>query len=276
MDFTSEECPLIFVSVLTAYSLFRLIAVFFKQGKQSICNYWSRFLFRVFFFVHGIFGIITNIRQLVTLGQIFILAPYIAQILLDFALCFLVMSLQDFVCYSNTDPTFIKRNWIFLTLPFLSGLIGSQLINYFSSFYGDQAGTQISKMAYEILFLVFILALINFPALFFLNELDNIDFSGSMANKILLTRSFFIFQILCLIASSIWEISTDYTVYNRNVFLIFKSTRDPIVMMICFSQDMIDWMIKWRYLDEDEINKEDESEKKRALPQQVELIGVDI
>ena len=276
MDFTTEDIPLIFASVLAAYSLYRLIVVFFKKGKQSPFNYWSRFLFRFFFFVHSIFGIITNVRQLVTLGTLFILSPYIAQILLDIALCFLVISLQDFVCYSNRDPTFIKRNWIFLTLPFLSSLVSSQLINYFSSSYFDQEGTQISKLTYEILFLVFILSLIDLPVLFFMNELSNNDFSGSMANKILCVRTFFIFQILCLIASSIWEMSTDYTVYNRKIFLIFKSARDPIVMMICFSQDMIDWMLKWLYLEEDEINIEDEAESQRKSPGNIELIGVDI
>lgn len=259
----TEDIPLIFASILVAYSFIRLVMTCFKRGKLSIFKYWSRFCFRFFFTAHCIFNVILNVRSAARLGQFFVLSPYFSHILLTISLAFLVMSLQDFVCYSSPETTFIKRNWIYLTLPFVVSLISSQAIDYFTSLQNDIRSMTIAKCVYQVIFLIFVLSLISFPALFFMNEVANNDFSCTLYWKISLARTFFIIEIFLLIFSCTFEIATSFTIFSRGPFLWLKSLKDPTFMMVCVTQDMIDWMLKWLYLDEDIISKPDEYENNR-------------
>ena len=277
MGFSVEDVPLIPASILAVYSLLRLASVFFKKDKQSIFHYWSRFLFRLFFLVYCVFSVLVNIKSLYKIGNIFAYLQYIGQMFLDVSLVFLVVSLQYFGCYKNRPQTFVKRNWIALTFPFLFALISCQILIIFSSEYQDTETLQIAKMTNEVVFLFFIISLINIPALSFLTDFYEFSMVDSLKLKLNLIRAFFVFQILCLIASSVWTISCEYTSYKRNAFLIFKSSRDPIVMFICFSQDMIDWMFKLVYpTEEDEIDIEDEAESKRVLKKTIEIVDQDV
>ena len=54
--------------------------------------------------------------------------------------------------------------------------------------------------------------------------------------------------------------------------LTVSTIKDLTIIMVCFIQDMIDWMLHWLYLDEDEINKPDEYESARQKPLSINLI----
>ena len=275
---TSEDYPFFTVCLLGIYSFFRLIETLFKTGKQSIFSYWSRFLFRFVLVLHVFFHILANFPEASKFfpNQLYDLSTYISPPLLCISLTFLAVSLQDFVCYSNRQPTFIKKNWIWLALPFMVAQTGLQYLRYLSSILLDRNITQYCKIIYEIFLFLFILFIITIPALFFLSELHYNDFSGSLSTKITIARVFFLSEIVFWMASAIFEIYSMFTTLPRGIFLIFKSTRDPIILMVCITQDMIDWMLKWLYLDEEAIIDEDEFEKNRKGTLNIELIQSEI
>ena len=47
------------------------------------------------------------------------------------------------------------------------------------------------------------------------------------------------------------------------------------MIMVCFTQDMVDWMLKWIYLDEDAVLEEPD-EDQRKEPIEIELINTEI
>jgi len=278
MKVTSEDLPLICICLLGVYSLYRLIATFFMTGKQSICQYWSRFCFRLIFLAHVCFNIMANLRQASTVvsSGIIMSSSHIAQFILCLSLAFLVASLQDFVCYSNKDPTFIKRNWFWIVSPFIISSGELQYLRYYSSVTIDTEVNKLVRFIYEGVLLLFTLSFIALPALFFMSEIRKNDFSGSLTCKINVATVFFVLEMFLLVANAVIEVVTINSPLPRDLFLIFRSSRDPIILMICFTQDMIDWMLKWLYLDEDAINDEDEYEKNRKEPLQIELYQTDV
>ena len=275
MGFSTEDIPTITASVMLAYATFRLILTIFKKGKQSIFRYWSRFLFRLFFIFHNIFYLLTTISKFNTVPGI----KYVSQASLAFALAFLVLSIQDFVCYSNRDPTFIKRNWIFLDVPFVVAIVEDQILLWFGQINHDDYVVRTGQILYEVFLDLFIIVLIVIPAMFFLIEIRKTDFSDSLKIKTILAMCFFGALIILLIICSSFEI---YSVVGGNLYtvarttaIIFKSSRDPVMIMVCFTQDMVDWMLKWIYLDEDAIFEEPD-ETHREEPINVELVYADL
>ena len=270
MGFSTEDIPTITASVMLAYATFRLILTIIKKGKQSIFRYWSRFLFRLFFIFHNIFYLLTTISKYNGVQAI----KYISQGSLPFALAFLVVSIQDFVCYSNRDPTFIKRNWICLDIPFLVAMVEDQIMLWYGQNNHDDYVVRTCQILYEIFLDIFIIALIVIPAIFFLVEIRKTDFSDSLKTKTILAMCFFVLLIVLLFICSFFGIYSvvggDLYTVARTTAIIFKSSRDPVMIMVCFTQDMVDWMLKWIYLDEDAIF-EDSDEPKRQDPSAIEI-----
>ena len=268
----TEILPCITTSVLLAYATLRLGVIFFKKGKQSVCKYWSRFAFRTTFLLEVLFQLLVSIPSLSDI-QVF---SYISQSILLFSLAFLVVSIQDFVCYSNRDPTFIKRNWYFLTTPFI--IIGIESVYAWD--YGiqtvDYGLIRASKIFYEAITPIYIASEIVIPAFYFLWEIKKNDFSGSLRTKIIIATGFFILETILLIVCAVIQIEMINNVIDigREGFMIFKSMRDPIILMVCFTQDMVDWMLRWLYLDEDAIYNDDD-EDERQDPTTIELISPD-
>ncbi|EAY19720.1 hypothetical protein TVAG_433160 [Trichomonas vaginalis G3] len=267
-----EDLPLIGASIFGVYFFIRLIVTFFKRGKQSIFAYWSRFWFRLLVAIYGIINIVQNVRSAAHIGKIFAYLPAINFTILIISLIFLVRSLQDFVCYSNPEATFIKRNWIPLTLLFAVASISSIILEYFIFDPHDLYSIAAARCVYHLLFLIFVHSLISFPALFFMNEITNNDFSGTMSCKINFARICFIIEIFTISFTSLFEVATSYTYFERVMNLTVSTIKDLTIIMVCFIQDMIDWMLHWLYLDEDEINKPDKYESARQKPLSINLI----
>lgn len=275
---SAESIPVFTASIMLAYSFFRLILTLFKKGKQSICKYWSRFLFRLFFLAHVILYLLTTIPDLSDI----IITGYISRASLPIALGFLVISIQDFVCYSNRDPTFIKRQWIWLVLPFITLMITCQVDLYQANNNLDYEIAKKSRIVYEVTLDVFITTLIIIPSIYFLFEIKRNDFSDSLRCKIYTAFCFFFVDIIFLYLCLFFEIRLilgDAVFKRRDFVLLMKSSRDPVMIMVCFTQDMVDWMLKWIYLDEDAILKQDYENISPTIgdtPLEIELVGADV
>jgi len=140
----------------------------------------------------------------------------------------------------------------------------------------DNYVVRASRITYEVALNVFIIGFIIIPAIFFLFEIRRSDFSGSLSRKTILALIFFFIVILALIVFMGIEIesvigSELYSSVGRSTAIIFKTSRDPVMIMICFTQDMVDWMFQWIYLDEEEI-LEEMDDTVRSDPVAIELI----
>jgi hypothetical protein len=272
-----EVLPSITSGLLCLYSVFRFVVTFFKKGKQSILKYWSRFLFRLTFLVSSSIQFTSTlpIESAISVKKLSVFAGGFLAV----ALMFLVLSIQDFVCYSNRLPTFIKRNWLFLTAPFVVTLIEAQYAWYQANYvFFDVKLVARIEIICEVVQSVFIILEIIIPSFFFIYEIKKTDFSGSMRGKIIAAAIFFTIDFIALVSLAVVQILIIKSAFNlgRDSFVIYKSTRDPVMMFICFTQDMIDWMMNWIYLDEEAIyNEEDESED-REDPVKIELISSDL
>lgn len=274
MGLTTENIPTITSSVMLLYAIVRLFLTCIKKGKQSIFKYWSRFLFRLLFIGHVIVYLLTTIPSY----NKYSILKYIAQGSLPYALAFLVVSIQDFVCYNNREPTFIKRNWIFLDIPFLVLLTETQIMLWNGQITHDDYVIRASRITYEVTLDFFIIMMIVIPAIFFLFEIRKSDFSGYLSTKTIIALIFFFFEIVALLVCSYIEIDSVirgelYSGVGRATAIIFKSSRDPVMIMLCFTQDMVDWMLKWIYLDEEEV-MEEQDDIVRSDPVTVELVTI--
>ena len=160
-------------------------------------------------------------------------------------------------------------------------MIECQVLYYQSNTFLDTVVAIATRIAYEVLLDLFIILLIIAPSLFFLNEIRRNDFSGSLQCKILLAFIFFVLDVISLLVCFAFEVRMiieKSSSTQRVSILLMKSFRDPVMIMVCFTQDMVDWMLQWIYLDEDAILKQDEGVKNHSPDEvlEIELVGADI
>jgi len=216
--------------------------------KKTISEYPSRFCFRIIFLLRSIIMPIPYLKFFWTFadGIISIAAPNIAYIFADFAIMFLVLSLQDFACFLNREQSFIKIYWLNITLPIVLSMSVLQIGMIYSGINGATGARCLFATLYELFFFGVVLCLIDIPAWIFLKEIDNNDMSGERHKNVIQATLFLFFAILFLIGATVVDIGLIYTkIHNKEVSKILVFVREPMYLIICFTQDLIDWMIGW-------------------------------
>ena len=240
---TSTILTFIFMSLISAYCIWRIMVTFLPSTKKSVRDYPARIVFRVFIFAHFIFSFLSHFRFIRNAANGYVSLYFLhgSFILGDFAALCLSKSIQDFAHFINRETSCFTLYFWNLSVPsylilvcFQIGVIYSKSINSFSPVF-------VFSIVYSVVFIIVVCALIYFPLFTFLREIDRFDLNGERHKRVTIGYIFIIIACLGIPCPSFLYIWFQKHPINGHAV---NFMREPIYLILAFTQDLIDWLIK--------------------------------
>ena len=234
---------IIFLSIISAYCLWRIVVTFMPSTKKSIGVYPSRLVFRIVILVHFLFSFLSHFDfvEKVSHG---ILSVYFLQgsfILGDFATLSLSKSVQDFAHFIKRETSCFTRYFWNLSIPAFLILVCFQIGIIYSRTINSTMPVFVFSVTYSVLFVITVCTMIYFPLFTFLREINRNDIQGQRHKNVIFGFLFVFIACACVMCSAfLFNWFQEHPLANPEIVLFL---REPSYIILSFTQDLLDWFI---------------------------------